>query len=68
MWHIWDRMEMYTALVRPRHRWEDNIKMDVKEIGLEDVDYVRQDRDKWRALVNTVLNIRVALNAGGYRD
>jgi hypothetical protein len=45
----------------PRRRWEDNIKMDLREIGLGDVDWVHwaQDRDRWRALVNTVMNLRV---------
>jgi hypothetical protein len=41
-------------LGRPRHRWVDNIKMDLREIGWDGV-----DRDQWRALVNTVLNLRV---------
>jgi hypothetical protein len=45
-------------LGRPRRRWEDNIKMDLREIGFEDVDWA-QDRDRWRALVNTVMNLRV---------
>jgi hypothetical protein len=46
---------------RPRRRWVDNIKMDLREIGLDDVDWMDrvQDRDQWRALLNTVLNLRV---------
>ena len=46
---------------RPRHRWEDNIKMDLQEVGCESVDWfdVTQDRDRWRALVNSVTNLRV---------
>jgi hypothetical protein len=48
-------------LRRPRHRWVDNIKMDLVEIGWGDVDWIglTQDRDKWRALVNSVINLRV---------
>jgi hypothetical protein len=48
-------------LGRPRHRWEDNIKMDLGEIGFGDVDWIHlaQDGDRWRALVNTVTNLRV---------
>jgi hypothetical protein len=50
-----------TPLGRPRCRWVDNIKMDLREIGCEGVDWIdmAQDRDQWRALVNTVLNLRV---------
>jgi hypothetical protein len=46
---------------RPRHRWEDEIRMDLKEIGLGDVDWIRlaQDRDRWRAVVSAVMNLRV---------
>jgi hypothetical protein len=42
-------------------RWEDNIKMDLREIGLEGVDWIQltQDNDQWRAVVNTVMNLRV---------
>jgi hypothetical protein len=48
-------------LGRPRHRWEDNIRMDLKEIGINKKKWVDliQDRDYWRALVNAVLNLRV---------
>jgi hypothetical protein len=48
-------------LRRPRRRWVDNIKIDLREIGWDGVDWVNltQDRDQWRALVNTVLNLRV---------
>jgi hypothetical protein len=48
-------------LIRSRHRWEDNIKMDLREIGLEDVDWTHlaQDRDWWQALVNMVMNLWV---------
>jgi hypothetical protein len=48
-------------LGRPRRRWVDNIKMDLTEIGWDGMDWVdlAQDRDHWRALVNTVMNIRV---------
>jgi hypothetical protein len=48
-------------LGRPRHRWEDNIKMDLGKLGFGDVDWINwaQDRDRWRALVNTVMNLRV---------
>jgi hypothetical protein len=48
-------------LGRPRRRWEDNIKMDVQEVGGGRGDWVElaQDRDRWRALVRTVKNLRV---------
>jgi hypothetical protein len=48
-------------LGRPRRRWANNIKMDLREIGWDGVDWIdmAQDRDQWRALVNTVLNLRV---------
>jgi hypothetical protein len=48
-------------LARPRRRWVDNIKIDLREIGWDGVDWVdlSQDRDQWRALVNTVMNLRV---------
>ena len=49
-------------LERPRRRWEDNIRMDLKEIGINTKNLVdlAQDRDYWRALVSAVLNLRVA--------
>jgi hypothetical protein len=48
-------------LGRPRRRWADNIKIDLLEIGWSGVDLIglAQDRDKWRALVNAVMNLRV---------
>jgi len=48
-------------LGRPRRRWEDNIKMDLQEVGCGGVDWIElaQDRDKCRALVNAVMNLRV---------
>ena len=48
-------------LVRPRRRWEDNIKMDLQEVGGGCGDWMElaQDRDRWRALVSTVMNRRV---------
>jgi hypothetical protein len=49
------------SLGRPRHRWIDDIKMDLLEIGLSVVDWIGlvQDRYRWRALVNAVMNLRV---------
>jgi len=48
-------------LGRPRRRWEDNIKMDIQEVGCGGMDWtdVTQDRDRWRAFVNAVMNLRV---------
>jgi hypothetical protein len=61
-----EKRNVYRLLVgkrplgRPRHKWVDNIKMDLWEIGLGGVDWIglAQDRDKW-ALVNVVMNLRV---------
>jgi hypothetical protein len=55
------RPEGRRPLGRPRCRWEDNIKMDLREIGFGDVDWIHwaQDRDRWRSLVNTVMNLQV---------
>jgi len=46
---------------RPRHTWEDNIKMDLQEVGCRGVDWIElaQDRDKWHVLVNAVTNHRI---------
>jgi hypothetical protein len=46
---------------RPRRRWEDGIRMDLRETGLEGVDWIRlaQDRERWRAVVSAVMNLRV---------
>jgi len=45
---------------RPRRRWEDNIKMDLQEVGCVGMDWIElaQDRNRWRALVNAVMNLR----------
>jgi hypothetical protein len=53
-------------LGRPRRRWVDNIRMDLGEVGWGNVDWIglAQDRNRWRALVNSVLNLRVPWNAG----
>jgi hypothetical protein len=46
---------------RRRHRWEDNIKMDLQEVGCECMDWIElaEERDRWRALANAVMNLRV---------
>jgi hypothetical protein len=46
---------------RPRRRWEDGIRMDLREIGLGGVDWIRmaQDMDRWRAVVSAVMNLPV---------
>jgi hypothetical protein len=66
-----ENMNAYTILVgkpegkrplgRPRRRWEYSIKMDLREVGWGGMDWIglSQDRDQWRALVNTVMNFRV---------
>jgi hypothetical protein len=48
-------------LGKPRHRWEDGIRMDLREIGLGGVDWIQlaQDRDQWRSVVSAVMNLRV---------
>jgi hypothetical protein len=48
-------------LGRPRCRWEDDVKMDLAEIGCGDMDWIHlaQNRDRWRVLVNTVMSLRV---------
>jgi len=54
------RPEARRLLGRPRSMWEDNIKMTLQEVGWEDMDLIdlAQDRDRWRALVNAVMNLR----------
>jgi hypothetical protein len=48
-------------LGRPRRKWEDNIKMELREVGCGGLYWIElaQDRDRWRALVNAVMNLRV---------
>ena len=56
-----EKPEGKRPLGRPKHRWEDNIKMDLQEVGWGCGDRMEfgQDREKWRALVSTVMNLRV---------
>jgi hypothetical protein len=55
------RPEGKRLLGRPMRRWDDNIKMDLREIRIDGVNWIRlgQDRVQWRAFVNTVMNLRV---------
>jgi hypothetical protein len=55
------RPEGRRPLGRPRSRWEDNIKMDLQEVGWGGMDWIdmAQDRDRWRTLVSAVMNLRV---------
>jgi hypothetical protein len=56
----WERKKERDHLGRPRRRWVGNIRMYLREIGRDCVDWIdmAQNRDQWRALVNTVLNFR----------
>jgi hypothetical protein len=55
------RPEGKRPLGRPRHRWEDNIKLNLGDIGIDEVNLIRlaQDRVQWQDFVNTVMNLRV---------
>jgi len=57
----WGNLMLKRPLGRPRCRWEDNIKMDLKEMGYLGMDWIElaQDMDSWWALVNAVMNLRV---------
>ena len=62
-----ERRGVYRVLVgkperRTRRRWEDNLKMDLQEVGCRGMDWTElaQDRDRWRAHVNSVMNLRVS--------
>jgi hypothetical protein len=69
--HLGERRGVYRLLVgkpqgkrplgRPRRRWEDNIKMDLQEVGFVFMGWIElvQDRNRWRALLNAVMNLRV---------
>ena len=56
-----EKPEGKRPLERPRHRWEDNIKMDLQEGDVVVMEWIElpQDRDRWRAIVNAVMNLRV---------
>jgi hypothetical protein len=56
-------LEGKRQLGRPRRRWVDNIRMDLGEVGWSDVDWIdlAQDMNRWRALANSVLNLRVSV-------
>jgi hypothetical protein len=60
--------ERTRLLGRPRHRGEDNIKMDPQEVGCGGMDWIElvEYRDRWQALANVVINLQVPLNAGNF--
>jgi hypothetical protein len=56
----WESQTEKRPLGRPRHRWVDNIKMDLRQIGWDGMDWIdlAHNRDQWRALVNMVMNVQ----------
>ena len=58
------KLEGKRPLGRPRHRWEDNIRMDLQEVGCGCTDWIglAQDRDRWRTLVSVVMNLPVSFS------
>ena len=60
--------EVRKPLGRTRRRWEDNIKMDLQEVGCGCMEWIElaQDRERWRALVSVVMNLRVPKNVGNF--
>jgi hypothetical protein len=62
------KTEVKSPLGRPRRRWEDNIKIDLQDVGCGGLDWIQlaQDRGRWGALVNAVLNVRGPQNAGNF--
>jgi len=74
----WENIGVYRVLVgkpewnkplgRSRRRWEENIKIDLQEVGSNVMDWidVAEDRDRWRTLVNAVMNLRVPWSAGNF--
>jgi hypothetical protein len=60
MWHAWGRGEEKRPLGRPRRRWEDNIKMDLRETEINEGNWIQlaQDRVQWRAFMNMLMNLR----------
>ena len=66
---VWVRLSLSTIpLGRPRHRWKDNIKIDLQEVVSAGMDWIElaQDRERWRALVTAVMNFRVPQNTGNF--
>jgi hypothetical protein len=72
MWHTWGRGEIFTGfwlgspkikgpLGRPRHRWEDNIKMDLREIGIDgkNLNQLAQDQVQWQPFISMVMKLWV---------
>jgi len=59
--YVWEKPEGKRPLGKTRHRWEDNVQLGLQEVGCGGMDWIEvaQDRDRWRALVNTVMNFRV---------
>jgi hypothetical protein len=65
--HMGEMRNAYKLLIgKPKRRWEDNIRIDLREIRLRSVDLIplAQDRDQWQAFVNTVMNLRIPHTGG----